>query len=301
VLEIGTNHPGEIAWLARVAQPTHALITNVGREHLEFFKDLKGVAKEELAAFELSNANGGIGFINLDDPYIKGAAKQFGNRAVTYGTTEEAQVFVERSALTKDGRIELRVSFGGKSFKVRTQLIAEYAPNMVAAASAVGWHFDMTRSEIKSQLEIFRPHSKRLEVVHTPSGIIILNDAYNANPDSMEAAIKTLEAFPTEGKRYAVLGDMFELGETSVREHRTLGRWIAKSKIKRVVFTGKDMQHAAKAFISGASKKLADVHFATKPELAEKLRSVLKAGDVVLIKGSRGMRMEELIDMLQAD
>jgi UDP-N-acetylmuramoyl-tripeptide--D-alanyl-D-alanine ligase len=301
VLEIGTNHPGEIAWLARVAQPTHALITNIGREHLEFFKDLKGVAKEEMATFDVTNTNNGIAFVNLDDPYIKVATEQFGDRAKTYGTSKNAQVFVEHSATTKDGRVELRVWSDGKSFKVRTQLIADYAPNMVAAATAVGWHFGMTRSEIKTQIEIFRPHSKRLEVLHTADGITILNDAYNANPDSMEAAIKTLAAFPTEGKRYAVLGDMFELGDTSVREHRALGQWIAKSKIKRVFFTGKDMQHAAKAFIAETSKRLSDVHSATKQELAARLRAVLKTGDVVLIKGSRGMRMEELIDMLHAD
>lgn len=300
VLEIGTNHPGEIAWLARVAQPTHALITNIGREHLEFFKNLKGVAQEEMAAFEATLQNGGVAFVNMDDPYLKIAAKRFGEKAVTYGTTDEANVRVEHLGVTKDGRIELRVALKGKLFKVRTQLIADYAPNMIAAAAAVGSHFGMTRSEIKSQVEFFRPHSKRLEVMHTADGITILNDAYNANPDSMESAIKTLASFPTEGKQYAVLGDMFELGDTSVREHRALGRWIAKSNIKHVFFTGKDMLHASKAFLaeSGLTR---EAYFEHKGDLAAHLQRILKPGDTVLIKGSRGMRMEELIDLLHAE
>jgi UDP-N-acetylmuramoyl-tripeptide--D-alanyl-D-alanine ligase len=145
-----------------------------------------------------------------------------------------------------------------------------------------------------------------MEVVHTPLGVTVLNDAYNANPDSMEAALRTLAAFPAAGRRFAVLGDMFELGETSLREHRALGRWLATCAIDRVFFTGKDMEVAWKAFHSASKKKhrsehgsAADSYFKTKKQLATTLRALLKPGDAMLIKGSRGMKMEELIDMLQ--
>lgn len=305
VLEIGTNHPGEIAWLCNVTEPTHVLVTNIGREHLEFFKDLKGVAEEEKIAFAYAQAHSGFAFVNLDDRYLRQAAKQFGDRCTTFGTNAQESphhVNVTKIANSKDGQAELRVGFDGKSFKVRTQLIADYAPNMVAAAVAVAFHFKVRRAEIKSQLEIFRPHTKRMEVMHTPHGVTILNDAYNANPDSMEAAVRTLATFPAEGRRYAVLGDMFELGDRSSKEHRALGRWLATCHVDQVFFTGKDMELAWKAFGSASANKKSsatDSYFKTKKQLATTLRELLKPGDAVLIKGSRGMKMEELIEMLQ--
>ncbi|MDP4200354.1 MAG: UDP-N-acetylmuramoyl-tripeptide--D-alanyl-D-alanine ligase [Bacteroidota bacterium] len=305
VLEIGTNHPGEIAWLCSVAEPTHVLVTNIGREHLEFFKDLKGVATEEGAAFEQVNARRGIAFVNMDDRYLRPAAKMFDDRCWTFGTHDEGRpkhVFAEKIATTKDGRMELRIGSGGKSFKVRTHLIADYAPNMVAAAIAVAMHFGLRRTEIKTQIEQFRPHTKRLEVVHTPDGVTILNDAYNANPDSMEAALRTLESFPADGRKIAVLGDMFELGATSEREHRALGRWVANCKLDDVFFTGTDMELAWKAYHTAGRQRdgaAVDSYFKTKKQLAMALRAILKPGDAVLIKGSRGMKMEELIEMLQ--
>jgi UDP-N-acetylmuramyl pentapeptide synthase len=304
VLEIGTNHPGEIAWLCNVAEPTHALITNVGREHLEFFKDLKGVAQEERAAFDYVADHGGFAFINADDKYLKPAVKQFGDRCVTYGTgTEEdgRYVYAYKLGYAKDGRLELRVGCEGKSFKLRTHIIADYAPNMVAAAVAVGLHFKMRRAEIKAQLEIFRPHNKRLELVRMSEGITILNDAYNANPDSMESAFRTLVDFPVEGRKFVVLGDMFELGETSQKEHRALGRKIAEFGFDRVFFTGKDMQLAWKSYntASGKTNGETETYFTDKELLAQSLRELLQPGDAVLIKGSRGMKMEDVIDLMQ--
>ena len=304
VLEIGTNHPGEIEWLCKVAEPTLALITNIGREHLEFFKDLKGVATEEKAAFDYVLEHGGFAFINADDRYLKPAAKLFGDRCVTYGTgTEEdgRYVYAYRIGYAKDGRLELRVGCEGKSFRLRTHLIADYAPNVIAAAVAVGLHFKMRRAEIKAQLEIFRPHEKRLELVRTHDGITILNDAYNANPDSMESAFRTLVDFPVTGRKFVVLGDMYELGDTSQKEHRALGKKIAEFEFDRVFFTGKDMQLAWKSYIGAAGKTNGETetYFANKEKLAEMLGSMLQPGDVVLIKGSRGMKMEEVIDLLQ--
>ena len=304
VLEIGTNHPGEIAWLCEIAEPTHALVTNIGREHLEFFKDLKGVEREEKAAFDYVFEHGGFAFINTDDPFLKSELKRFGDRVLSYGAGRKAEgryVHAYKSGHAKDGRVELRIGCEGRSFRVRTHLIADYAPNIVAAAVTVGLHFKMRRAEIKSQLEIFRPHSNRLEVVHV-DGITVLNDAYNANPDSMESALRTLKEFPAEGRKFAVLGDMYELGTTSEREHRALGRKAAGFHLHRVFFTGKDMQHAWKSYNVAAGKTngaTKESYFKKKSDLAATLREALRPGDAVLIKGSRGMKMEEVLDLLQ--
>ena len=304
IIEIGTNHPGEIARLCEIAQPTLALITNIGREHLEFFKDLKGVAKEETAAFDYVFEHGGHAFVNMDDPFLAPAAKTFGNRALTYGSgvlNDGRAVHAYKSGFAKDGRLELRVGCEGRSFRIRSHLIADYTPNLVAAAVAAGIQFHLHRPEIKSQIESFRPHNKRLEIVRL-EGITVLNDAYNANPDSMESALRTLTEYPVAGRRIAVLGDMFELGSTSEREHRALGRKLTEYPLHRVLFTGKDMQLASKSYHAAAGKTngaTRNSYFKSKEQLAASLRKLLRPGDAVLIKGSRGMRMEEVIDLLQ--
>ncbi len=300
VLEIGTNHPGEIAWLCDVAQPTHALITNIGKEHLEFFKDLKGVAREEKAAFDYVLNHEGFAFINMDDPYLKTAAKKFGTHAMTYGsgpTINGLSVQAERMGFAKDGRVEIRLTCDGKSFVIRTHLFADYAPNVIAAAVAVGLHFHMRRVEIKPQIESFHPHANRLEVMRV-DGITILNDAYNANPDSMESAFRTLKEFPVKGRRFAALGDMLELGSAAAREHRALGHKVAEFRFHHTYFTGTEAKrsYTAAESTNGAAK---NSYFAQKEELASALRDALRPGDALLIKGSRGMKMEELIDLLQ--
>jgi UDP-N-acetylmuramoyl-tripeptide--D-alanyl-D-alanine ligase len=306
VLEIGTNHPGEIAWLCDIAEPTHALITNVGREHLEFFKDLKGVAAEERAAFDYVSERDGVAFINTDDKFLKSAIKQFGDRGITYGTGEEpdgrfANAF--KIGYSKDGRTELRVVCEGKSFGVRTHIIADYAPNAIAAAVAVGVHFQMRRAEIKDQIETFHPHGKRLEVIRI-DGVTILNDCYNANPDSMESSLRTLMEFPATGRKFAVLGDMFELGEETIKQHRALGRKIAGHGFDHVLFTGKAMQAAWKSYNAAAGKTngaTKNSYFENNSELAASLRDLLQPGDAILVKGSRGMKMEEVIELLSRD
>jgi UDP-N-acetylmuramoyl-tripeptide--D-alanyl-D-alanine ligase len=301
VLEIGTNHPGEIAWLCDVAQPTHALITNIGREHLEFFKDVSGVAREEKTAFDYLLNHDGFAFINMDDPFLKPALETFGNRAMTYGSipgSEAPFVLAEKVGYAKDGRVELQATCEGKSFRIRTHLFADYAPNTIAAAIAVGLHFHMRRVEIKPQIEFFRPHTNRLEVIHL-DGVTVLNDAYNANPDSMESALRTLKEFPVEGRRFAALGDMLELGRAAGREHRALGRKVAEFQLHHVYFTGKDAKHSYNAAAEAENGHEHNSYFAEKEQLADALRDTLRPGDALLIKGSRGMKMEELIDLLQ--
>jgi UDP-N-acetylmuramoyl-tripeptide--D-alanyl-D-alanine ligase len=301
VLEIGTNHPGEIAWLCEVAQPTHGLITNIGREHLEFFKDVKGVAQEEKAVFDYLLHHDGFAFINMDDPYLKPTLEKFGDRAMTYGTSQDQDspfVQAQKVGYAKDGRAEIQVVCEGKPFHIRTHLFADYAPNTIAATIAVGLHFHMRRVEIKPRIEFFHPHSDRLEMIHL-DGITVLNDVYNANPDSMESALRTLKEFPIEGRRFAVLGDMLELGSTSGREHRALGRTVAEFKFHHVYFTGKDAKQAYNAAVEASNNPNNNSYFAEKEKLAAVLRDMLHPGDALLIKGSRGMKMEELIDLLQ--
>jgi UDP-N-acetylmuramoyl-tripeptide--D-alanyl-D-alanine ligase len=299
VLELGTNHPGEIDWLVNVAEPTHALITNIGREHLEFFENVKGVAKEECSLFEWTCDRHGMAFVNLEDKFLAPYAAKFVDRVKTFSTHAAANVTAHTTGFSKDGRLELRVTAEGKSFQLRSYIVADYAPSLIASAVAVGLSFKLRRAEIKQAIEHFHPHDKRLEVQRLANGVTVINDAYNANPDSMESAFRTLQSYPAAGKKYVIIGDMFELGEAAPKEHRALGKTLSETPFAHLYFLGQAMKAAYATYQRNAKRPERAMHFLHKHELAEKLREIVAEGDVLLVKGSRGMKMEELIEQLR--
>lgn len=294
ILEIGTNHPGEVAWLTNVIEPTHVLLTNIGREHLEFFKNLDGVAKEETSAYFITESFGGFGFINHDDTYLKPFSRLFGEWSVSYGTKGKADVVGKSKGYDAKGKHIIEIAYSKKKFTVKTNLLARYAANLVASVTAVALHFNVSQAKIKRALESYEPHSKRMQIEKLPSGVTVINDAYNANPESFISALETLKAIPSKGRKFIVAGDMFELGTTSQREHAALGKAMKKYKLRGYLFTGKAMKHAHQAL-----RLTNGFHFSTKDEIIYVLRQVLKKGDIVLVKGSRGMKMEEVIDQLR--
>ncbi|HJW28193.1 MAG TPA: UDP-N-acetylmuramoyl-tripeptide--D-alanyl-D-alanine ligase, partial [Saprospiraceae bacterium] len=244
VLEIGTNHPGEIAWLTNVAEPTHALVTNIGREHLEFFKDLDGVAGEELSALAITEELGGFAFLNYDDPYIRPMHQLFNEWSITFGTSSDADVQAKSMGRDAKNKHRIRIAVGKYKLSIRAQLLADYAANLSAGATAVGLHFGLKPNTIKKALESYTPHSKRMEIIHTANDITIINDAYNANPESFRSALITLAEMKTKGKKYVAAGDMFELGNRSVSEHRQLGKFMAEHPFAGFYFTGDTMKYA---------------------------------------------------------
>jgi UDP-N-acetylmuramoyl-tripeptide--D-alanyl-D-alanine ligase len=296
VLEIGTNHPGEIAWLTKVAAPTHGLITNIGREHLEFFKNVNGVAKEELALFDQLSAYDGSVFINKDDPFLNKQTKRFPGKNISYGAKAKSDVTGKDVDFTSDGRLEVELQIKKKKLTVKSQLIADYTPPLFAGAAAVALYFGMSEASIKKALESFKPFSKRMEIVKF-RGIVGINDTYNANPESFLSALQTLKRIPAKGKKYVVAGDMFELGNTSLKEHTLLGKAMAKYKFDGYFFTGKDMKQAFSALINSNTKIHAS-YDSSKEDISNALRSLLKKGDIILVKGSRGMKMETIIEEL---
>lgn len=298
VLEIGTNHPGEIARLTEIAMPTHGVITNIGREHLEFFKNLRGVATEELALFRALETAGAVAFVNLDDPYIAPSAKRFGKRAVTFGTKARATVIAKDKGFLRDGKRAIDVTIGKKRLSLKTRIIAEYGPSLIASVAAIASDFGVSVTKIKSALESYTPHSKRMEMMKLPSGALIINDCYNANPESFAAALETLKQIPANGKKYVVAGDMFELGDTSEREHTKLGALMGRYRFDGYYFSGNAMKGAF-AQVVRTNKSTTALFSDSKDAIAMSLKSVLRKGDVVLLKGSRGMRMEEILNQLR--
>lgn len=296
VIEIGTNHPGEIAMLCNILKPTHGLITTIGREHLEFFGTVDGVAREESVLFtRLASQKEGFGFVNAGDPLVRQAAKPLKHK-VSYGIgIRGANVRGKILGLNETGCAEIQFQGGWMQNPLRVQLgiPGEHNGLNALAAAAVGLSFKVAPTKIRQALEGFRPASKRMEVKNI-HGITILNDTYNANPDSMLAALRTLAAAKVTGKRIAVLGDMRELGATGPEEHTAIGKEAARLGIDYVLTYGE----LAKNIRDGAGGRFA-VHYEQKNMLAEYLVELVAPGDAVLIKASRSLKLEDVATFLE--
>jgi UDP-N-acetylmuramoyl-tripeptide--D-alanyl-D-alanine ligase len=292
VVEIGTNHPGELAALLKILEPTHGIITNIGSEHLEFFGSLKGVAREEGTLFRWL-AGRGLAFVNADDQEAVRLARTVRKR-FTFGFSRGLDVSGTGLAFDPLGCPEFRC--GGKkvarSFPVRLPVPGAHSAANALAAAAVGVAFKVPPGKIRTALAGFKAVSKRMEVLSI-AGITVFNDTYNANPDSVIAGLRALAGAAVAGKRIAVLADMKELGTDGPAEHARVGAALSELGIEYLLTYGT----AAKHYHDGARATFA-VHYDQKNVLAEYLAELLMAGDAVLIKGSRGMAMEDVVSFL---
>jgi UDP-N-acetylmuramoyl-tripeptide--D-alanyl-D-alanine ligase len=296
VIELGTNHPGELEHLCSFTRPTHALITNIGREHLEFFGTLKGVAAEELTLFRSLNTKpAGVAIVNVDDPLLRPMLRKT-KKHLAYGFTNRG-AGVRGKDLTLDDGGCAQFSFKGPSMKrwmpVHLGVPGRHNAINALAAASVGLALKVPGAKIARALESFRSSDKRMESL-LAGGVRILNDTYNANPDSMIAALKTLAAAKNKGKAIAVLGDMRELGAASEEAHRTVGREARALHVDYVLTFGEQAR-----FIHEAAQGPGAVHYDNKNMMAEYLAELVTPGDTVLVKGSRGMTMEDVVTFLQ--
>jgi UDP-N-acetylmuramoyl-tripeptide--D-alanyl-D-alanine ligase len=311
VIEIGTNTPGEIAKLCAILRPTHGIITNIGREHLELLGSVEGVAREEGALFEYLAATGGTAFVNLDDPFIAPMGRRLPKR-ITYGMTKRAEIGGKRGRSNQFGAPELEITdrrkAEPKSLLLQLATPGDHTAGNALAAAAVALAFRISMRAIKRILEGFAPRIykggyARLAPMLAECGARLLNDTYNANPDSTLAALRTLRAIKPGrgGRRIAVLADMKELGASSREEHRKIGEELASiPAIDIALFHGDEMEHAHKALVKRAGKDRSRF-FKEKESLADALVAMLAPEDVILIKGSRGMKMEDVVKRLVAE
>ncbi len=295
VVEVGINHPGEMALLADIAKPTHALLTNIGHEHLEFLFDLDGVAAAETQLFDYLRRQGGTAFINADDSRLSSAGAGLAG-SLSYGTSESPALNCCASEISvrPDGRLSFLLSSATGAERVILNFTGRHNVINAIAAASVGLHFGLALSQIREGLErlIPAPGWKRLEVVDS-SGLMILNDTYNANSDSMRLAIDALCEMPCEGKRVAVLGDMLELGAAGDLEHESIGRYLHGCPVDLLFTIGE------KAWlICREAQGSCRGHFGSHETLLDALQTVLQEGDAVLFKGSRGMKLELVVDAL---
>ncbi len=297
VLEVGTNHPGELAPLVAMIAPRIGVITNIGREHLEFFGDLAGVAQEEGVLAELLPADG-ILLVNGDDEWSDRIAERTKARVVRVGLKAGNDWRAHALQLEKSG-MGFQVTAPDTAFNGTYQisLLGRHQVQNALFALVVGAELGLSPAELARGLAECEAATMRLQVWDW-SGVRVLDDAYNANADSMLAALQVLQELPCRGRRVAVLGDMAELGVHSASAHAEVGRRAAELGIGQLIAVGQMagvMGQAARAAGLNRVIELVDAEAAVTT-----LKSFLKPGDTVLLKASRAARLERITRALRA-
>ncbi|MBF5044409.1 UDP-N-acetylmuramoyl-tripeptide--D-alanyl-D-alanine ligase [Aggregicoccus sp. 17bor-14] len=296
VIEVGMNRPGEISRLARVTQPDAGLITIVQPEHLEGLGSLEGVADAEAELFqELSPQATAV--VNLDDPLIAERAQRTQARRLTFGRAAESDVRLAGVRLRGRAGMTATVRHAGRDWEVELAFVGEHNALNATGAFALALALGYRPEECVAGLASARPYARRLNVVDAPGGVTVVDDCYNANPASMNAALDTLVSLTPEGGRaFAVLGDMLELGAGEQADHTALGERVV-GRASRVAFFGPRSVHGLQAARAGGMGDGA-AHFTEVEPLVAWLKPQLREGDVVLVKASRGMRLERVVAAL---
>jgi len=291
VLEMGTNHFGEIKRLCDIAEPELGLITNIGHGHTEFFQDLQGVAKAKMELFDYLEPNG-VGFINVDDPLLKADAHTF-YKKITFGFDASAKVTAKKLPLNRNGNPGMQIDHQ----EIRLNVVGTHNLINGLAAIAIGLEFGIPLQAMKEALQTLQLPSKRMQIERLGK-LTILNDCYNANPESTSAALETLIHFPEARRRIFVFGDMLELGTNATKAHTKVGNQVASLGIDVMFTFGPNAAAATRAARKTSTTILAD-HFDDKSALLKALIALNLRDDILLIKGSRGMKMEEISEGLR--
>jgi UDP-N-acetylmuramoyl-tripeptide--D-alanyl-D-alanine ligase len=295
VLEAGTNHPGELAPLIAMIAPRLGVLTNIGREHLQFFGDISGVAREEAALAELLPASGVL-FVPGADPWIESILKRSRTRVVRVGWGPENDFVARDIRYAQTGTtFSLTAPQAHLNGRYQIPLLGRHHVLNALLAIAAGAEFQLSAEQIRHGLAVCPTPKMRMQLF-TAAGVRVLDDAYNANPDSMLAALRTLRELPGQGRRAAVLGDMAELGAWSAAAHSEVGRAAAQSGIDQLFAVGANAGLVAEAARRGGLRNV--LEFADAEAAGAAVLDYAQPGDTILIKASRVMRLERISQQL---
>ena len=281
IVEMGANHKNEIKFLCSIAQPDYGLITNFGKAHLEGFGSIEGVIKAKSELYDFLKQNNKIAFINNND---EKQVQQIGNynNIITFGSD------LNNNCVVTFKNANPYVSLNYNNTLIESQLIGDYNYGNIAVAVAIGNYFKVNTECIKEAIENYQPDNNRSEIIEKESTKIIL-DAYNANPTSMLAALKNIKQLQAENK-YLFLGDMFELGSDAEKEHQDIVNFIEINFKNNVYLIGKNFYKTTSK--EGIQK------FSSFEDLKPLLQDLQLKNSTVLIKGSRGMALERILELL---
>jgi UDP-N-acetylmuramoyl-tripeptide--D-alanyl-D-alanine ligase len=281
VIEMGANHAREIDDLCYIAEPNSGLITNIGKDHLEGFGSIEKTAKANGELFDFLHHHLGTAFINTSDEWNEKLKSKIQKRHSYPGETDDVLVELEASDFY------LKIKYAGEV--AETRLMGKYNFNNLATALSVSAFYKIDPKKALDAVASYEPANNRSQIIKTERNTVI-SDAYNANPSSVLAALENLLDIKAD-KKTAILGDMLELGKESGKEHRELAHWAKKHRDIRFMVTGKEMEEFSKSFPEA-------VYFAKKEDLFAFLESEKLENEIVLLKGSRGMKLESLIPVL---
>ncbi len=278
IVEMGTNHFGEIESLCQIAEPDFGYITGIGKAHLEFFGDLKGVIREKSALFDFIKAKKGKVFVNLDDKILREIAFEIDQDSFSFDGLSAATI--QLKDISSENELKIRLN----NIEIQTKLIGKYNLANLGAAILIGKFFNISDAEIKTALETYTPKDMRSQIVKKNGNKIIL-DTYNANPTSMMAALKNVLNMQN-GNTVVILGDMFELGDHADKEHQNIVNFIQQHRLQAYLIG----EHFLKTH-SKDIEKFATLQDFLKQNTFQNIKNAL-----ILIKGSRSMQLEKILE-----
>ncbi|HEU4543549.1 MAG TPA: UDP-N-acetylmuramoyl-tripeptide--D-alanyl-D-alanine ligase [Jiangellaceae bacterium] len=298
VLEMGSRGIGHIAYLCRIAPPDVGVVLNVGSAHVGEFGGREAIARSKGELVE-ALPEGGAAVLNGDDPLVRQMAERTVARVVMFGESVHSDVRADQITLDDDGRASFRLVTPSGQQHVRLNVVGEHHVSNALATAAVAETLGLSVDDVAAALSAATVRSRwRMEVVERPDGVTVINDAYNANPESMRASLKALAAIGKGRRTWAVLGEMKELGEVSEAEHDALGRFVVRLDVSRLVVVG----HGAKAVRLGAVQEgSAGDEAVWVPDgdaALDLLNKQVEPGDVILVKASRAAELDRLAEAL---
>ncbi|HUK81137.1 MAG TPA: UDP-N-acetylmuramoyl-tripeptide--D-alanyl-D-alanine ligase [Verrucomicrobiae bacterium] len=296
VFELGSNHPGEMRVLAEVMGPDIGVVTNIGLAHAEFLGDEAGVAEEEGTPLEYLPRNGdGLAVLNADDPWCDKLRARTNATVVTVGIENFADIRASDIKINGDVKFRLNIAKKRDDVIVRLKTLGSHQIYNALQAAAVGYMQGLDLDAIREGLENVEYPKMRMEQV-TLHGVRFINDCYNANVPSMKAALRAMRETPCGGRKIAVLGDMLELGEQTRRAHLNVGAMTANSGLRLLIAVGQAARWIAEGAVDAGMETHCVLPVLNAAEAAESLCSLAREGDMVLIKGSRALRLEKILE-----
>jgi UDP-N-acetylmuramoyl-tripeptide--D-alanyl-D-alanine ligase len=301
VVELGMNHAGEIRTLVRIARPDIRVWTNVGDAHVGFFGSMDAIADAKAEILEDATADTVL-VANADDERIATRTSAFKGRVVTFGIDRPASVRAERVVDRGIGGMSARVVTPRGPMELTTPLLGRGNLANVLAATAVAVECDVPLAAVAERASGFHAAPHRGQILRLSKGIVVIDDSYNASPAATRRALDVLRTAETQGRRIAVLGEMLELGDRAIDLHEAVGRAAASAAIHELITVGGEAARALAASAVGGGLPPACVrHVATSAEAADTVAALVRPGDVILVKGSHGVRTDQVVERLAAE